>query len=140
MRFKIIDTFGKPEYTVDTLKNVRVEASKAGAPMCYDITLADGNGVTMPVTANLAFFAGIGSRSINPSEEGDVVRRGVCKALVTNQTAVAVGDILIPADSKEHLIRSGAGNAASSGPVIALQVYATTADPTAALKTVYVKA
>ena len=48
MRFKIADDFGKPEYVIDTLQTVKTVDAKQGEPLCLDVTLADGNGVTQP--------------------------------------------------------------------------------------------
>jgi hypothetical protein len=139
MRFKIVDVVGKPEYEVDTAMNVRAVAMERGEAVCLDVVNLDGNRISQPVTANLAFFQGVTAQGIPPGDEGPVVRRGITEALVYSDAtrAIAVGDVLIPVTGESYLVYENSFDPDYPAKCVAAEVVATTAISTAKLRKVY---
>lgn len=121
--------------------NVQAVQADAGDAVVWDTGTPDGVRATQPVTATLSLLMGIVDTNIAASAYGLVQAYGFRNgALVTNDTstAIAAGDILIPVNAQDRLVRSAAGDG-KTGFVFAGEAYATNTTPVAALKKVFLR-
>lgn len=122
--------------------NVEGATITANYPAVWDTSTADGVRVTKPATATLSLFVGLANKDIADSSYGLFQNYGYrSSGFVTNDTAqaIAAGDILIPVNAQNYLVRSAASDG-KSGFVYAGQSFATATTPAAANQKVFIRA
>lgn len=121
--------------------NVQAVQADAGDVLVWDTGTADGVRGTQPVTATLSLLMGVVDSNIPASSYGLCQAYGYrAQALVTNDTsnAIAAGDILIPVNAQDRLVRSAASDG-KTGFIYAGEAFATNTTPAAALKKVFLR-
>jgi len=125
------------------VRNVSGAARAVGDAVVWDISASvDGVRVTQPATATLSLFRGILVEALADSAYGKCQVHGYnASAYVTNSTntAIAAGDILVPANAKDGLAYSAASDG-KTGFVFAAEAFATATTPAEALKKVLIRA
>ncbi len=125
------------------VRNVSGAARAVGDNVVWDITASvDGVRVSVPATATLSLFRGVLVEALADSAYGKAQVHGYNAACaVSNDTSVAVaaGDILLPGDGDDFLLRSGAGDGLT-GFIYAAAAVATGTSPAEATVPVLIRA